>query len=110
PAYPPRFAPGRDFADVDHRLFRGMMAGGARPCYAESPIRRCTRLIFHVFHISVTTTEGRMSIMDSERFQATQAAGTQAPVTTWQAVMRGLRGRCPQCGEGKLFRAYLKVA
>lgn len=34
----------------------------------------------------------------------------QSPVTTWQAVMRGFRGRCPHCGEGKMFRAYLKVA
>ncbi|HWD29776.1 MAG TPA: DUF983 domain-containing protein [Rhizomicrobium sp.] len=25
-------------------------------------------------------------------------------------VMRGLMGRCPKCGEGKLFRAFLKVA
>ena len=28
----------------------------------------------------------------------------------WLAMKRGLRGRCPRCGEGKLFRAYLKVA
>jgi uncharacterized protein (DUF983 family) len=27
----------------------------------------------------------------------------------WTAVKRGLRGRCPRCGEGKLFRAFLKV-
>jgi uncharacterized protein (DUF983 family) len=26
------------------------------------------------------------------------------------AVRRGFRGRCPNCGEGKLFRAFLKVA
>lgn len=26
------------------------------------------------------------------------------------AFRRGLRGRCPQCGEGKIFRAYLKVS
>ena len=26
-----------------------------------------------------------------------------------QAMMRGLRSRCPNCGEGRLFRAYLKV-
>jgi uncharacterized protein (DUF983 family) len=26
-----------------------------------------------------------------------------------QAMMRGLRCRCPNCGEGRLFRAYLKV-
>lgn len=27
----------------------------------------------------------------------------------WQAVMRGFRMRCPNCGRGALFRAYLKV-
>lgn len=26
-----------------------------------------------------------------------------------QAIMRGLMCRCPNCGKGKLFRAYLKV-
>jgi uncharacterized protein (DUF983 family) len=26
------------------------------------------------------------------------------------ALVRGLRGRCPHCGEGRLFRAFLKVA
>jgi uncharacterized protein (DUF983 family) len=25
------------------------------------------------------------------------------------AILNGLRGRCPKCGEGKLFRAYLKI-
>jgi uncharacterized protein (DUF983 family) len=25
------------------------------------------------------------------------------------AMTRGLRGRCPHCGEGRLFRSYLKV-
>ena len=29
--------------------------------------------------------------------------------SAWSAVKRGLRGRCPRCGEGKLFRAFLKV-
>jgi len=28
----------------------------------------------------------------------------------WTALKRGLRCRCPRCGEGKLFRAFLKVA
>lgn len=28
----------------------------------------------------------------------------------WAAMARGLRGRCPRCGEGKLFRAFLKTA
>src|ERR1700735_3622311 len=27
----------------------------------------------------------------------------------WQARKRGFGGRCPRCGEGKLFRAFLKV-
>ena len=27
----------------------------------------------------------------------------------WQAIRRGFRLRCPNCGEGPLFRAYLKV-
>jgi uncharacterized protein (DUF983 family) len=29
---------------------------------------------------------------------------------TWQAFRRGLRGRCPNCGKGAMFRAFLKVA
>jgi uncharacterized protein (DUF983 family) len=28
----------------------------------------------------------------------------------WQALKRGFRCRCPRCGEGKLFRAFLKTA
>ena len=27
----------------------------------------------------------------------------------WSAMRRGFRGRCPRCGEGKLFRAFLKI-
>jgi uncharacterized protein (DUF983 family) len=30
--------------------------------------------------------------------------------SVWGGLKRGLFGRCPQCGEGQLFRAYLKVA
>ena len=28
----------------------------------------------------------------------------------WTALKRGFRGGCPRCGEGKLFRAFLKTA
>jgi uncharacterized protein (DUF983 family) len=28
----------------------------------------------------------------------------------WQAMKRGFRGRCPRCGHGRIFRAFLKVA
>jgi uncharacterized protein (DUF983 family) len=32
------------------------------------------------------------------------------PREPWAALLRGLHGRCPHCGEGRLFRAFLKVA
>jgi uncharacterized protein (DUF983 family) len=32
------------------------------------------------------------------------------PRDAWTAVTRGLTGRCPHCGKGRLFRAFLKVA
>jgi uncharacterized protein (DUF983 family) len=32
-----------------------------------------------------------------------------APRDLGAAVRRGFVGRCPHCGEGRLFRAYLKV-
>jgi uncharacterized protein (DUF983 family) len=39
------------------------------------------------------------------------SGGANAPKRdVWQAMARGFRGRCPRCGEGKLFRAFLKVA
>jgi uncharacterized protein (DUF983 family) len=28
----------------------------------------------------------------------------------WLAIKRGFRCRCPRCGQGKLFRAFLKTA
>jgi len=30
------------------------------------------------------------------------------PKTVWRAVARGLRARCPRCGQSGLFRAFLK--
>jgi uncharacterized protein (DUF983 family) len=33
-----------------------------------------------------------------------------APRDAWSAMLRGWRGRCPNCGEGRMFRAFLKVA
>lgn len=29
--------------------------------------------------------------------------------SVWKAILNGLRCRCPRCGTGKLYRAYLKV-
>jgi uncharacterized protein (DUF983 family) len=38
-----------------------------------------------------------------------QQTGTEAR-NLWQAIGRGIMCKCPNCGEGKLFRAYLKVS
>ncbi len=32
----------------------------------------------------------------------------QAERAFWPSVWRALRGRCPNCGKGKLFKSYLK--
>ena len=32
------------------------------------------------------------------------------PTSAMTAMWRGFRGRCPKCGEGHVFRAFLKVA
>ena len=36
-------------------------------------------------------------------------APSELPARAWkQAMGRGLHGQCPACGQGKLFRAFLK--
>jgi uncharacterized protein (DUF983 family) len=37
-----------------------------------------------------------------------EAAATRPDL--WTAIKRGLSQRCPICGEGKLFRSYLKLS
>jgi uncharacterized protein (DUF983 family) len=39
----------------------------------------------------------------------TRQTGLVEKRDVWSALKRGFRGRCPRCGEGKLFRAFLKV-
>ena len=39
----------------------------------------------------------------------TPDSAPDAKRSVWSALKRGFRGRCPRCGEGKLFRAFLKV-
>ncbi len=42
----------------------------------------------------------------SVQFHSTSAGPAERD---WRlAIGRGLRGRCPRCGEGRLFRAFLK--
>src|ERR1700710_2406776 len=40
----------------------------------------------------------------------TQASAQPEKRDVWSALRRGFRCRCPRCGEGKIFRAFLKVA
>jgi uncharacterized protein (DUF983 family) len=30
--------------------------------------------------------------------------------SVWTGIQRGLKGKCPHCGQGRLFSSYLKVA
>ena len=39
----------------------------------------------------------------------TRETGLVEKRDVFAAMKRGFRGRCPRCGEGKLFRAFLKV-
>jgi uncharacterized protein (DUF983 family) len=39
----------------------------------------------------------------------TRESGLTEKRDVWTSMKRGFRGRCPRCGEGKLFRAFLKV-
>jgi uncharacterized protein (DUF983 family) len=40
----------------------------------------------------------------------TQSAGTRGTASNFEAMKRGLFGRCPNCGQDRMFRAFLKVA
>ena len=40
----------------------------------------------------------------------TQIFAAAPPAKASEPLMRGLRGRCPACGEGHMFRKFLKVA
>jgi uncharacterized protein (DUF983 family) len=40
----------------------------------------------------------------------TRETATGAKRDLWSAMKRGFRCRCPRCGEGKMFRAFLKTA
>jgi uncharacterized protein (DUF983 family) len=50
-----------------------------------------------------------METMSSTSKIWTRETGLTEKRDVWTALKRGLRGRCPRCGEGKLFSAFLKV-
>lgn len=48
--------------------------------------------------------------MDFLKYAASPAVPPEGAVPLKTALWRGLTGRCPHCGEGRMFRAFLKVA
>ena len=46
--------------------------------------------------------------VDNRQIFGAAPAATRPVRPLWQAMWRGFRGRCPHCGEGKLFRAFVK--
>jgi len=38
-----------------------------------------------------------------------EASATSAPLGFWRTIGRGLRLRCPKCGEGKLFSGWFSM-
>ena len=40
----------------------------------------------------------------------TQTFGDRPERPRWQSIKRGFRQRCPNCGEGRMYRAFLKVS
>ena len=50
------------------------------------------------------------SMNTGEIQHAARPASVALPAGAGEALGRGFRGRCPACGEGRMFRAFLKVA
>jgi uncharacterized protein (DUF983 family) len=50
-----------------------------------------------------------METMSPANTTWSREAGAVEKRDIWSSLKRGFRGRCPRCGEGKLFRAFLKV-
>src|SRR6476659_11350040 len=51
------------------------------------------------------TIEGPAGSQDNDWTSAETASGRNVGLSLW----RGVRGRCPRCGRGRLFCAFLKV-
>ena len=51
-----------------------------------------------------------MSWQESTRAQESDQEAALPPRPVWQSLRRGMFSRCPACGLGRLFRAFLKVA
>lgn len=50
------------------------------------------------------------NIPTAQRITATALPAAKPKRGVFQAMLTGARGRCPSCGQGRLFERYLKVA
>ena len=50
-----------------------------------------------------------METVSTQPITWSQETKTREKRDVWTALKRGFQGRCPRCGEGRLFRAFLKV-
>ena len=50
-----------------------------------------------------------METVNTQPITWSQESATREKRDVWTALKRGFRSRCPRCGEGRLFRAFLKV-
>ena len=50
-----------------------------------------------------------MQTLNTETKVWTRDSASLEKRDVWTAMKRGFAGRCPRCGQGKLFRAFLKV-
>jgi len=50
-----------------------------------------------------------MEAVNTQPINWSQDTGTREKRDVWLALKRGFQGRCPRCGEGRLFRAFLKA-
>jgi uncharacterized protein (DUF983 family) len=50
-----------------------------------------------------------METVSTQQIVWSQDSAPAEKRNVWTALKRGFRGRCPRCGDGKLFRAFLKI-
>src|SRR5687768_4933208 len=63
------------------------------------------------FHpVESSRQKSYLAVMNFLALAPKPAPGTGSAVPLKTALRRGLTGRCPHCGKGRLFRAFLKVA
>jgi uncharacterized protein (DUF983 family) len=92
----------------------GAAAPGGSGCDTGiNSVLRCTMLEtknehFQIASRRLSASEHRSLGMLTPAFAATASGRHGAPRPLGQAMLRGLRCRCPACGEGRLFGRYLK--